>query len=46
MYALRADTLIDLLEALNKEKLTKENIVQIFSNNKGEYIAIYQIKNK
>ena len=41
MYALRADTLIDLLEAINKEHLTKEDIVQIFTNSKGEYIVIY-----
>ena len=46
MYALRADTLMGLIEAINKEKLSKKDIVQIFTNNRGEYIVVYELKEK
>ena len=39
--AINAPTLAALIASLNEEKLTTENIIQIFCNNKGEYVAIY-----
>ena len=38
--ALVASTLADLINFLNRESITKEDIVQIFCSNKGEYIAV------
>ena len=45
MTAIIANTLSSLMEDINKLKLTKEDIVQIFTrtgnNNSTEYICIY-----
>lgn len=38
--ALVASTLVDLIRFLNREEITKEDIIQIFCSNKGEYIAV------
>ena len=38
--ALRATTLVSLVEYMNREHITKEDVVQIFCTNEGEFVAI------
>ena len=39
--ALVAPTINKLIEFMNREVLKKEDIIQIFEDNKGNYIAIF-----
>ena len=40
MDALKAPTLVSLIEYMNRESITKEDVVQIFCTNNGEFIAV------
>lgn len=40
MDALKAPTLVSLIEYMNKENITKDDVVQIFCTNDGEFIAV------
>lgn len=40
MDALKAPSLVSLIEFMNREGITKEDIVQILCTADGEYIAI------
>lgn len=39
--ALVAPTIHKLIEFMNREELKKEDVVQIFEDNRGNYIAIF-----
>lgn len=39
--ALISSTLADLLDVLNREKVPRENIVNILQNTQGQWTAIY-----
>lgn len=39
--ALISNTLADLLDVLNQEKVPRENIVNILQNTQGQWTAIY-----
>ena len=40
MDALKAPTLVRLIENMNKDNITKDDVVQIFCTNDGEFIAV------
>lgn len=40
MDALKAPTLVSLIEFMNREKVTKEDVVQIFCTSNREFIAV------
>ena len=39
--ALISNTLVDLLDVVNKEKVPRENIVSVLQNTQGQWTAIY-----
>lgn len=39
--AIISETLVGALEALNDLKVTRENVINIFQNKEGQYVAIF-----
>lgn len=39
--ALISNTLADLLDVLNKDKVPRENVINVLQNTQGQWIAIY-----
>ena len=39
--ALIADTLVGILDKMNSLEIKMEDIVNIFQNNKGQYVAVF-----
>lgn len=39
--AIFSDTLIGVLDELNREKVSREDVINIFQNNQNQYVAIF-----
>lgn len=39
--AIFSDTLIGVLDELNREKVPREDVINIFQNNQNQYVAIF-----
>lgn len=41
MDAILSDTLRGITDSLNKEDIPREDVVSVFQNTKGQYVAIF-----